>query len=111
MFTPQRASQAQFQKNLKSTGAFVAFIATLGTVIAFYITMKTYHAQLEKQDQLTALLNNPNARVAHGKKGKKVVKKLMAKKAEAAPAKASSSNNLKTLLEAAKANKKVKSQT
>lgn len=110
MFTPQRASGVQFQKNLKSTGAFVAFIATLATVIAFYVTLKTYHTHLEKQDQLTALLNNPNARVASGKKGKQVVKKLMAQNSEAAP-KASSTDALEDLLIAAKAKKQADSKT
>lgn len=67
------------QKNLKSTGAFIAFIATLGVCVAYYVLARTYHQHLEKQEQLTALLNNPNARVATGKKGQRVVKKIMAK--------------------------------
>ena len=73
----------------------------------FYVTLKTYHAHLEKQDQLTALLNNPNARVASGKKGKTVLKKLQAKKlqlaAEAAPKRADDTNSIDLLLAAAKA--------
>lgn len=35
--------------------------------MASFVTIKTYHTHLEKQDSLIALLNNPNARVAAGK--------------------------------------------
>ena len=81
-FQFQKASDKQFSKNLKSTGAFVAFIATLSVCVAFYVTLKTFHAHLEKADSLNALMKNPNARVAVGAKGKKVVQKIMAKKQE-----------------------------
>lgn len=76
MLASKSVSKEQFQKNVESTGAFVAFIFTLAVCIYFFVTLKTYHAHLEKQDQLTAILKNPNARVAAGKKGKKVINKL-----------------------------------
>lgn len=60
-------SAEQYQKNLSSTLEFATFIATLALCIASFVTIKTYHTHLEKQDQLTALLKNPNARVAAGK--------------------------------------------
>jgi|Transcript_5555 hypothetical protein len=76
--------------------------------------VKTYHAHLEKQDQLNELLNNPNARVASGKKGKEVMQKIMAKKnelkAETIPAEASSEDSIDTLIKAAKAKKEQKSE-
>jgi hypothetical protein len=72
----RNVSEKQFNKNLKSTAAFVGFMMTLALCVSFYVTIKTYHAHLEKRDQLVALMKNPNARVAVGKKGKEVVKKL-----------------------------------
>lgn len=75
----------------------------------YYVVFKTYHAHLQKQDSLNALLNNPNARVASGKKGKDIMKKLMSKqkelKAKAEPKKAESVSSIDTLLEAAKTKK------
>lgn len=110
MLTSKTVSATQFQRNLKETGAFVAFISTLAVCIWFYVTLKTYHAQLEKQDQLTAILKNPNARVAAGKKGKEIVKKLQDKntelKAESVPKEAGNENSIETLIAAAKAKKK-----
>lgn len=48
--------------------------------IAFYSVMHSYHDALKKQEQLTMLFNNPNARVAAGSKGKDVLKKLKSAK-------------------------------
>ena len=81
--SPRAASRQEIQANIASTGRFMAFLATVAICIASFITVKTYHAHLEKQDELLALLKNPNARVAAGKKGKQIAKK-MALKAEAA---------------------------
>lgn len=107
MLTSKKVSEFQFQKNLKETGAFVAFISTLAVCIWFFVTLKTYHAHLEKADQLDAILKNPNARVAAGKKGKKVVKKLQAKNTELKAEKvaASDENSIEALIVAAKAKK------
>jgi hypothetical protein len=72
-------SAEQYKKNLSATASFIAFIVTLALCMASYVTVKTYHTHLAKQDQLIALLNNPNARVAAGEQGKKVLAKVMAK--------------------------------
>lgn len=69
-------TQKEHEQNLRSTGRFVAFIVTGSLCIAFFIHFRTYHASLEKLDQLTALFNNPNARVASGDQGKRILKKL-----------------------------------
>ena len=106
-------SEKQFNKNLRSTAAFVGFMLTLASCVAFYVTLKTYHAHLQKRDQLLALLKNPNARVAVGKKGKEVVKKLAEKskalKATAEPQKkkVAKVNDLEALIESAKAKRAV----
>lgn len=88
-------------------------MATIAMCVAFYVNLKTYHAHLQKRDQLLALLKNPNARVAVGKKGKEVVQKL-AKKSKALKAsaaktekKAKSADGLEALIEAAKEKKAV----
>lgn len=103
-------SEKQYQKNLKSTAAFVGFMISLAMSVAFYVTLKTYHAHLQKQDQLVALMKNKNARVAVGKKGKEIVQKLAKKskalKAAAEPKKADV-NDLEALIESAKAKKAV----
>ena len=105
-------SEKQFNKNLRSTVAFVGFMITLASCVAFYVTLKTYHAHLQKRDQLIALLKNPNARVAVGKKGKEVVKKLAEKskslKAAAEPKKkVAKADDIEALIESAKAKKAV----
>jgi len=78
----RQPSQKELHRNMKETGKFVAFVATLALCVAYYVTMKTYHAQLAKADQMQALLKNPNARVAAGSKGKEIAKKIRAKKEE-----------------------------
>jgi len=73
---PSTLSPQAKAKNLKETGALIAFMALGGLSIAYFVTFRGYHASLVKFDSLTALLKNPNARVAAGKKGKKLMKKL-----------------------------------
>lgn len=59
-----------------SAVAFLSFLA-LGTLsIAYFVSFKNYHASLEKLESLTAIFKNPNARVASGKQGKKIMKKI-----------------------------------
>lgn len=72
----QPLSQEEYDQNLRTTGAFVAFIAAVAACIAFYVMFRTYHLALEKLDSLTALFHNPNARVASGDQGKRILKKL-----------------------------------
>jgi hypothetical protein len=86
----------------------------LAVCITFFVTLKTYHAQVKKQEQLNALMKNPNARVAVGKKGKQIVKKLMDTKSEKsvvadeeapAPKVEEVSSEIDELIKAAKAKK------
>ena len=72
----QPQTQKEFEQNLRTTGAFVAFIATGALCIAFYVNFRAYHLALEKLDSLTTLFHNPNARVASGDQGKRILKKL-----------------------------------
>lgn len=74
-------TKAEFNKNVKATGAFLGLIGTVGLCIYFFVNLKTYHASLEKLEALTAIINNPNARVATKEQGKEVMKKLQASKA------------------------------
>ena len=69
-------TQREHEQSVRTTGAFVAFIAAGALCIAFYVTFRTYHASLEKLDSLTTLFHNPNARVASGDQGKRILKKL-----------------------------------
>lgn len=107
----RNVSEKQFNKNLRSTAAFVGFMVTLAMCVSFYVTLKTYHAHLQKRDQLMALMKNPNARVAVGKKGKEVVKKLAKKskalKAEKPKKVVAKADDLEALIEQAKAKKAV----
>lgn len=73
-------TQAQFEENLTRVGEFVGFILCGGLCIAFYVTFSTYHLSLSKLDKLTELFNNPNARVASGEQGRRIMKKLSAPK-------------------------------
>lgn len=59
-----------------STRAFIGFIVTMTLCIAYYVQFRSYHAALEKLDKLTTLFHNPNARVASGEQGKRILKKL-----------------------------------
>merc|ERR1712226_1657191 len=69
-------SQQEYEQNLRTTGAFLAFIATGAACIAFYVHFRAYHLALEKLDSLTTLFHNPNARVASGDQGKRILKRL-----------------------------------
>jgi len=69
-------SEQEYSQNLRTTGAFLAFIATGAACIAFYVNFRAYHLALEKLDSLTVLFHNPNARVASGDQGKRILKKL-----------------------------------
>lgn len=73
-------TKAQFNKNIKATGAFLGLIGTVGFCIYFFVNLKTYHASLEKLEALTNIINNPNARVATKEQGHEVMKKLQASK-------------------------------
>ena len=48
--------------------------------ITYYLMFKSYHASLEKLDQLNELLTNPKARVAHGDHGKSLLAKIESQK-------------------------------
>jgi hypothetical protein len=76
--TERPLTQAELQDNIKATSAIMGLFATIAMCMYFFINMKCYHASLEKLDALTALLNNPNARVANAEQGKQVMKKLRA---------------------------------
>lgn len=60
-----------------------ASIFGVALCLAFHSVMKSYHAALKKQEQLTKLFNNPNARVAAGAQGKAVLKKIAETKKQA----------------------------
>lgn len=54
-------------------------VALIGALALSYAAIfKNYHAALEKQESLTALFKNPNARVVSGKKGQKIIKQINA---------------------------------
>lgn len=57
------------------------FVFLTGLALAYQSVIKSYHEAVHKQEQLTKLFNNPNARVASGSEGKAILKKLSAKKA------------------------------
>lgn len=113
----RQPSQKELHANMKETGKFVAFMATIALCVAYYVTMKTYHAQLAKADQMQALLKNPNARVAAGAKGKEIAKKIRSKKEESMKEESvkkevkpkKSGNKLDDLIAKAKAKKALKS--
>jgi hypothetical protein len=62
----------------KESGQFMLFMVMAVITVVYVMVFKSYHAALEKQDSLTELFKNPNARVASGKQGKKLTKKLKA---------------------------------
>jgi len=68
----------QSQQQFKEVSAYLLFVLTTGLSIGFYVNFKTYHASLAKMESLKKLLENPNARVAHGDTGKSILKRLRA---------------------------------
>merc|ERR1712051_41344 len=114
-FKSANTSSNQFKKNVSQTMGFVGFIGTLAICMYFFVSLKTYHTHLEKKDQLIALLKNPNARVAHGEQGKKIMKKKNEIEKKEAPKKIiedletgdAEEGSIETLIKAAKAKKKV----
>jgi hypothetical protein len=83
----------------------------LAVCCTFYVLAKSYHDHVEKQQQLEELMNNPNARVASGKKGKKVVDKIMKKttqpEADEESIEAPHEHSIDSMIKAAKAKKVV----
>ena len=74
-----RKNQASVLPNFSAffgTRAFIGFIVTMVLTIVYYVQFRNYHASLEKLDKLTTLFHNPNARVASGEQGKRILKKL-----------------------------------
>lgn len=91
----------QYKKTTKSQGSqremmnaklgelccFLSFLGTVACGVFYLVTFKTYHSAVDKLDKITAIFNNPNARVAAGTQGKRVLKKLgVMKEAAAKPA-------------------------
>jgi len=64
------------QRQFKEVTAFLMFILTTGISIAYYVTFKNYHTAVAKMDSLKKLLSNPNARVAAGKTGRDILKRV-----------------------------------
>jgi len=60
----------------KAVAGFIGFMVTVTLCISFYVNFSAYHASLEKLDKLTTLFHNPNARVASGEQGKRILKKI-----------------------------------
>lgn len=56
--------------------SFAAFIVCGALCMAYFIVFKAYHSSLVKMNSLQQIFNNPNARVAQGEQGKRVLKKL-----------------------------------
>ena len=52
----------------------VSFI--IGVLVAYVSLFRAYKLALEKHEALTALLNNPKARVAAGKKAQEILKAM-----------------------------------
>lgn len=69
-------SNADVEKMTKNMGKALGVILIATVSLSFFVTMKSYHAALEKQEQLTELCNNPNARVTSGQEGKELLEKL-----------------------------------
>jgi hypothetical protein len=51
-------------------------VLVLSVAVGYYVTFKTYHAAMVKQEQLSKLLTNPNARVASGEEGSELLAKI-----------------------------------
>lgn len=69
--------KGRFEPLKKAQGEQIAFkhkplmgVALVGALsLSYCVIFKNYHSALEKQESLTALFKNPNARVVSGKKG------------------------------------------
>ena len=77
---------SQKQANWNEVSGFLTIVATSAMSITYYLMFKSYHASLEKLDQLNELLTNPKARVAHGDHGKTLLAKIESQKKPAAAA-------------------------
>jgi len=71
-----RQIRAQVNTSSAKTFAFVSFMMLGVLSVAYIVSFKNYHASLEKLQHLSDMFKNPNARVASGKKGKALMKKL-----------------------------------
>lgn len=64
---------------LEISGGFL-FIVLLGSCFAYYMTFRSYHAELEKLEKMNDVYNNPNARVASKDEGERILKKIQSAK-------------------------------
>mmetsp|Transcript_17951 Transcript_17951/g.12946 ORF Transcript_17951/g.12946 Transcript_17951/m.12946 type:complete len:104 (+) Transcript_17951:967-1278(+) len=62
---------------------FMGIGFVLSSVISYLVLIKSYRDALMKLSQMNDLLNNPNARVASGKKAKKILKQIKKEKEQA----------------------------
>lgn len=60
------------------SGAALSFFVLIS--VGYYMTLNSYHAELEKFEQLDKLYRNPNARVAAKSEGKRIMKRLKSAK-------------------------------
>lgn len=72
----QQGGLPNFHVSPRTSAAIIGFLITFTLCIAFYVSFRNYHAALEKLDKLTTLFHNPNARVASGEQGKRIMKKI-----------------------------------
>lgn len=103
---------ANSNQQYKEVTAYLLFVLTTGISIAYYVTFKTYHTSLAKLDSLKKMLNNPKARVASGRKGRSILKRIKddqkkehPKKIEESKAANETVTLLKELIEARKVEK------
>jgi len=72
-----KSQKSATPKAKKWEAAGIASFVLIGAIsVGYLLAFKSYSASVEKQEKLTALFHNPNARVAAGDQGKSLLKKL-----------------------------------
>lgn len=54
----------------------MALVLVISVSVGYYVTFKSYHSAVLKQEQLSKLLSNQNARVASGEQGSELMAKI-----------------------------------
>lgn len=72
----QKLTAAQRARNQKDVTEYFTLVLVVSVAVGYYVTFKSYHSAVQKQEQLSKLLVNENARVASGDQGAELMAKI-----------------------------------
>lgn len=74
--TKNTQTTANRARNQAEVAQYFTLVVVLSVAVGYYVTFKSYHSAVQKQEQLSKLLSNQNARVASGDQGAELMAKI-----------------------------------